>query len=58
MTNEQMRQRIAELEEGLNNISRFTPEMAENLAYWIDTKSPPALPPCFWRSLRRRRKNE
>jgi|GEM_PF-3429413 len=39
-TPEQMRQRIAELEEGLNNISRFTPEMAENLAYWIDTKSP------------------
>lgn len=32
--------RVAELEEGLNEVSRFTPEMAENLANWIDGKSP------------------
>ena len=33
-------QRIEELEEALNDVSRFTPKMAENLANWIDGKAP------------------
>ena len=31
---------VGEMREAFDNVSRFTPEMAENLANWIDKKSP------------------